>query len=132
MRAQAVRAEADLTAARCREQELAQALGEAQERALAPPAPDSANRISPAEMAALQTRMAQAEAELDVANARARALARALDAATSSVQMLPPTDLIIAIDTTSSMTGEVASLREEIAAPAAVLQTDWALHQQAA
>ena len=29
--------------------------------------------------------------------------------------MLPPIDLIIAIDTTSSMTGEVASLREEIA-----------------
>ena len=31
------------------------------------------------------------------------------------MQSLPPIDLIIALDTTSSMTGEVASLREEIA-----------------
>ena len=62
--------EADLEAARRREQELAQALNEARERASAPPTPDPANRISPAEMAALQTRMAQAEAELDAAHAR--------------------------------------------------------------
>ena len=65
--------------------------------------------------------MAQAEAELDAAHARERELARALDAATSSVQMLPPIDLIIALDTTSSMTGEVASLREEIAGLSALL-----------
>ena len=115
LRAQTAQAEADLAAAHRREQALAQALGEARARASAPPAPDPANRISPAEMAVLQSRMAQAEAALDAAHARERELARALDAATSSVQMLPPIDLVIALDTTSSMTGEVASLREEIA-----------------
>ena len=38
----------------------------------------------------------------------------------SSVRTLPPIDLVIALDTTASMTGEVASLREEIAGLAAL------------
>ena len=112
---QAARAEAELEAARRREQELMQTLDEARSRGTVRRAPDPPDRISPAELAALRGRMAQVETELDAAHARERELARALDAATSSVQMLPPIDLIIALDTTSSMTGEVASLREEIA-----------------
>lgn len=115
LRGQAARAEAELATARRREQELAQALDDALARTAPPPAPDSPDRISPAELAALQGRIERAETEIDAAQARERELARALDAATSSVQSLPPIDLIIALDTTSSMTGEVASLREEIA-----------------
>ena len=37
------------------------------------------------------------------------------------VRTLPPIDLVIALDTTASMTGEVASLREEIAGLSALL-----------
>ncbi|MYK86912.1 MAG: hypothetical protein F4018_00310 [Acidobacteria bacterium] len=115
LRGQATRTEAELDAARRREQKLAQALDDARTRTAPPPAPDPQDPISPAELAALRSRIEQAETELDAAQARERELARALDAATSSVQSLPPIDLIIALDTTSSMTGEVASLREEIA-----------------
>jgi len=115
LRGQAARAEAELDAARRRERELAQALDDALAQTSPPSAPDPRDRISPAELAALRSRIERAETELDAAHARERELARALDAATSSVQSLPPIDLIIALDTTSSMIGEVASLREEIA-----------------
>ena len=77
-----------------------------------PPRPTD---LSTTEIEALRARAERAEAELDAAHARERELARALDAARSSMQALPPIDLIIALDTTGSMTGEVASLREEIA-----------------
>ncbi len=120
LREQVTRAEAELTAARSREEELAQALQKAAEQAR-PPDPQPTVDISPAELAALQERMAQAEAELDAARARERGLARALDDATSSVQRLPPLDLVIALDTTTSMRNEVASLREEIAELAELL-----------
>ena len=118
LRDQVARAEAALVAARGREQELSRALEDAQ---LREPASIPAAEVSPAEMAALQQRMAQAETELDAARARERDLARALDEATSSVQRLPPLDLVIALDTTSSMRNEVASLREEIAGLAELL-----------
>ena len=120
LREQVTRAEAELLAARSREQELAQALQEAAEE-VRPPDPQPQVDISPAELAALQERMARAEGELDAARARERGLARALDDATSSVQRLPPLDLVIALDTTSSMRNEVASLREEIAELAELL-----------
>ena len=45
----------------------------------------------------------------------------AREAGRSSVQSLPPVDLIIALDTTNSMFGEVASLREEVAGLAELL-----------
>ena len=80
-----------------------------------------ANPISPAEVAAIRDRIARSEAELQAARARERELARALDAAMSSVRTLPAMDLVIALDTTASMTGEVASLREEIAGLSALL-----------
>ena len=115
LRARAERAEADLAAARRRQQALARALDEARGRAPSSRPSSPANRISPAELAALRSRAARAEAALDAAHTRERELARALDAARSSLQALPPIDLIIALDTTGSMTGEVASLREEIA-----------------
>ena len=115
LRGQAAQAEAELDAARRRERELAQALDDARARTPPSSTPNPRDRISPAELAALRSRIAQAQTDLDTAHARERELARALDAATSSVQSLPPIDLIIALDTTSSMTGEVASLREEIA-----------------
>ena len=72
-------------------------------------------------MATLQDRIARSEAELQAARARERELARTLDAAMSSVRALPPIDLVIALDTTASMTGEVTSLREEIAGLSALL-----------
>ena len=115
LRVRAERAEADLDAARRRQQALTRALDQARAQAPSPRPPSPANRISPAELAALRSRATQAEAALDAAHARERELARALDAARSSIQALPPIDLIIALDTTGSMTGEVASLREEIA-----------------
>ena len=92
-----------------------QALDEARERASSRRAPNPAARIPRSEMAVLQSRIAQAEAALDAARVRERELARALEVATSSVQTLPPIDLIIALDTTNNMSGEVASLREAIA-----------------
>ncbi len=67
---------------------------------------------------ALRARAAQAEAERDAAR---RALEQAREAGGSTVQVLPPIDLVIALDTTGSMTGEVASLREEIAGLAELL-----------
>ena len=88
---------------------------------MAAPAPTPANPISPADVATLQDRIARSEAELRAARARERELARALDATMSSVRTLPPIDLVIALDTTASMTGEVASLREEIAGLSALL-----------
>lgn len=60
-------------------------------------------------------RQAQLEAELDISRANERAMAEALDEARSTTKKLPALDLIIALDTTSSMTNEVAALREEIA-----------------
>lgn len=62
----------------------------------------------------LRNRLAQAET-------RANELAQALDDARSQLRALPPIDLIIALDTTGSMVGEVASLREEIAGLAELL-----------
>jgi len=120
LRAQAARAEAALAEAERRGRELSEALEAARARA-APPAPTPPNPISPAEVAALQDRIAHSETELQAARARERELARALDAAMSSVRTLPPMDLVIALDTTASMTGEVASLREEIAGLSALL-----------
>ena len=70
------------------------------------------------EVDALRARAAQAEAERDSAR---RALEQAREAGRSTVQVLPPIDLVIALDTTGSMTGEVASLREEIAGLAELL-----------
>ena len=67
---------------------------------------------------ALRTRAAQAEAERDAAR---RALERAREAGRSTARALPPIDLVIALDTTGSMTDEVASLREEIAGLAELL-----------
>ena len=115
LRGQAARTEAELEAARRRELELMQALDKARSHGAAPLAPDPPDAISPAELAALRSRVARAETALDVARAREPELARALDAETSSLQTLPPIDLVIALDTTSSMTAEVVSLREEIA-----------------
>ncbi len=122
-REQVARAEAELTAARSREQELAQALQKAAEQAR-PTDPQPTVDISPAELAALQERMAQTEAALDAARARERRLARALHEATFAVQRLPPLDLVIALDTTTSMRSEVASLREAIAQLAELLVQD--------
>ena len=118
------RAEAALDTALARERALAQALDEAHARAQdLPPDPGATSRISPAELEALRNRLARAETAVDVARARERELAQALDEAASSVQKLPSIDLIIALDTTSSMLGEVASLREEIAGLAELLAT---------
>ena len=46
---------------------------------------------------------------------------QAREGGSSTLQVLPPIDLVIALDTTGSMTGEVASLREEIAGLAELL-----------
>lgn len=56
------------------------------------------------------------DADIDAPSARADpAAGLARETGRSSVQSLPPVDLIIALDTTNSMFGEVASLREEVA-----------------
>ena len=73
------------------------------------------------EQEALRRRLAEAEAERAAARARERALEQALAEAESRLPKLPAIDLIIALDTTSSMTYEVASLREEIAGLAELL-----------
>lgn len=70
------------------------------------------------EVDALRARAAQAEAERDAAR---RALEQARETGSSTARVLPPIDLVIALDTTGSMTGEVASLREEIAGLAELL-----------
>ena len=108
-----------------------------------PPPPQPPLGISPAEHDALRNQLADAEAERDalssqlasateerdalgseLASARAaldataqreRELEQALADAASRIQRLPSIDLVIALDTTTSMTNEVASLREEIA-----------------
>ena len=108
-----------------------------------PPAPEPPVGITPAEHDALRSQLADAEAErdalrkqladteeehdtlssqlasaraaLDATSDRERELEQALAAAESTIQKLPPIDLVIALDTTGSMTNEVASLREEIA-----------------
>ncbi|MXX74887.1 MAG: VWA domain-containing protein [Holophagales bacterium] len=67
---------------------------------------------------AVRARAAQAEAERDSARLP---LEQASEAGRPVVQALPPIDLVIALDTTGSMTGEVASLREEIAGLAELL-----------
>ena len=80
--------------------------------------------ISPAEVEALRAQAARAEAALAEAERRRRELSGSrapLDAATSSVRTLSPVHLVIALDTTATMTGEVASLREEIAGLSALL-----------
>ncbi len=74
-----------------------------------------------AEREAFRDRLADAEAERAAARARERELKQALAEAESRLPKLPPIDLIIALDTTSSMTYEVASLREEIAGLAELL-----------
>ena len=120
LRRQVASAEAELVAARSREQGLTRALEEARSQAQASDPTPTAG-ISPADLSALQTRLAGTEAELDAVRRRERELARALDEATSSLQKLPPIDLVIALDTTTSMQREVASLREEIAGLAELL-----------
>ena len=74
-----------------------------------------------AERAALRNRLADSETERAAARARERELEQALAEAELRLPKLPPIDLIIALDTTSSMTYEVASLREEIAGLAELL-----------
>ncbi len=100
-----------------------------------PPEPAPPTGISAAEAAAFEARISaldrqladarSRESELDeqLGDARSREsdLSRALDEATSTVRKLPPLDLVIALDTTGSMTNEVASLREEIAGLAELL-----------
>lgn len=94
-----------------------------------PPPPQPPPGISPAEHDALRNQLADAEAErdalssqlasvraeLDATSQRERELERELAETASRIQRLPSIDLVIALDTTSSMTNEVASLREEIA-----------------
>lgn len=72
-----------------------------------PPVPAPPTGISAAAAEALEARIAELE--------------RALAEATSTTRKLPPVDLVIALDTTNSMTNEVASLREEIAGLAELL-----------
>ena len=86
-----------------------------------PPPPVPAG-VPQEEHDALQDQLAAIQAELDAALQRgkeaeqARAAAQAaLAEAQSTIQKLPPIDLVIALDTTGSMQREVASLREEIA-----------------
>ncbi len=100
-----------------------------------PPVPAPPTGISAAEAAALEARIAELEGELGAARSResdlgeelgdARSreseLSRALDEATSTIRKLPPLDLVIALDTTNSMTNEVVGLREEIAGLAELL-----------
>ena len=100
-----------------------------------PPIPAPPTGVSAAEAAALEERIAalqrqladarSRESELDeqLGEARGREsdLSRALNEATSTIRRLPPLDLVIALDTTGSMTNEVASLREEIAGLAELL-----------
>ena len=68
-----------------------------------------------AERDALSSQLASARAALDATSQREQELERELAEAASRIQRLPSIDLVIALDTTSSMTNEVASLREEIA-----------------
>ena len=67
-----------------------------------------------AEHEALRSRLVDAEAARDATLNRERKLEQALAEAASRLQKLPPIDLVIALDTTTSMTNEVASLRDEI------------------
>ncbi|MCY4429717.1 MAG: VWA domain-containing protein [Rhodospirillales bacterium] len=100
-----------------------------------PPEPAPPTGISAAEAAALEerigglerqlaearSRQSELDEELGKARSRESDLAQALDEATSPITKLPPLDLVIALDTTGSMTNEVASLREEIAGLAELL-----------
>ncbi len=95
-----------------------------------PPAPvtpdpepvlEPSSGLSDAERDALEQRIEALEEERDSAESRAAELAEALENATSTVTKLPPLDLVIALDTTGSMTNEVAGLREEIAGLAELL-----------
>ena len=100
-------AENGLAAARRREEELEETLREARSGA-----PD---------LAPLQDRLASVEAELSAARRRGRELEHALDEANRSIRKLPPTDLMVALDTTGSMHREVTGLAEEIAGLAELL-----------
>ena len=64
---------------------------------------------------ALGSQLATAEGARDAAIDSRQELERALAEASSTLQKLPAIDLVVALDTTRSMTTEVASLREEIA-----------------
>ena len=86
-----------------------------------PPAPAQPTGVSAAEAAALEARIAALQGQLAEARSRESELSEALNEATSTIRKLPPLDLIIALDTTGSMTNEVASLREEIAGLAGLL-----------
>lgn len=81
------------------------------------------NRLEDAEAARdeLRRQLADAEAARNNALDRERELQQALADAGSTIQKLPAIDLVIALDTTSSMTREVTSLREEIAGLAELL-----------
>ena len=100
-----------------------------------PPKPAPPTGVSAAEAAALeerigalerqlaeaQSRESELDAELGEARNRESDLAQALAEADSTVRKLPPLDLVIALDTTNSMTNEVVRLREEIAGLAELL-----------
>ena len=93
------------------------------------PVPAPPSGISAAEAAALEERIAalqrqlaearsresELDEELGEARSRESDLSRALDEAISAIRKLPPLDLVIALDTTNSMTNEIVGLREEIA-----------------
>ena len=80
-----------------------------------PPVPAPPTGVSAAEAAALEARIAELERERDEVMSREAELTRALHEATSTVRKLPPLDLVIALDTTGSMSDEIVGLREEIA-----------------
>lgn len=100
-----------------------------------PPEPEPPTGLSVEEAEALRAQIAQLEGELtetrsrasetadELAEARSREseLSEALAEAESTVRKLPPLDLVIALDTTNSMTYEVERLREEIAGLAELL-----------
>ena len=108
LRDQLAEAEAERDAALDRTRELERALAAAESSA-------SAVAQSAEEHEVIRKQLAEAEAALDAARRQAEDLEQALAAAESTIQKLPPIDLVIALDTTGSMTNEVASLREEIA-----------------
>ena len=70
--------------------------------------------------AADNARIAALEQDLEESRRRERELEQQLESGTS-MKKLPPLDLVIALDTTGSMTNEITALREEIAGLADLL-----------
>ena len=79
------------------------------------PDPELPAGVPQAQHDAVRNQLTAAQAQRDAALQRQRELEEALAEAESTIQKLPPIDLVIALDTTGSMQYEVASLREEIA-----------------